>query len=365
CFLKRVYAFAAISFLVLVFSGTVFGAVSEGQFSISPMIGGYTYDGGQHLETAPMYSLKGGYNLTDNIGVEAGLDYSITSSKLVTDKNVAIFKYGVEGLYHFMPDKQLVPFVAFGLGGYNMSGPSALVSRKVMGFVDYGAGVKYFLYDRLALRADVRHVVANASAFEYTLGVTIPFGGVKAVPQPVVTFAEVKAALAKMRQEQTETSQAASRETHVEEKPVQNKVPLERPMLPTVVAPEQNRTKELSSSEKLAQLKEQFAKEELERITTFKAEWEKGKEARLAAEKAARAQETLNQAKIWNERSAKKERNSSLETAKQTEKPLPAKSTRKSRHKHAAKKKPYIPKTPRRASSHRQISRHALPKRIR
>ncbi|WP_223924035.1 porin family protein, partial [Geobacter sp. AOG2] len=173
------YAFAAISFLVLVFSGTVFGAVSEGQFSISPMIGGYTYDGGQHLETAPMYSLKGGYNLTDNIGVEAGLDYSITSSKLVTDKNVAIFKYGVEGLYHFMPDKQLVPFVAFGLGGYNMSGPSALVSRKVMGFVDYGAGVKYFLYDRLALRADVRHVVANASAFEYTLGVTIPFGGVK------------------------------------------------------------------------------------------------------------------------------------------------------------------------------------------
>jgi formylglycine-generating enzyme required for sulfatase activity len=150
------------------------------------MIGGYTYYGsGQHFKTAPMYSLRGGYSFTDNIGVEAGLDYSITKSTLVTDKNVAIFKYGVEGLYHFMPEGNLVPFLAVGLGGYNLSGPSVLVSRKEMGFVDYGAGVKYFLYDWLALRADVRHILANASAIEYTLGVTIPFGGAKGVAKPV------------------------------------------------------------------------------------------------------------------------------------------------------------------------------------
>jgi formylglycine-generating enzyme required for sulfatase activity len=183
--LKRVCACAAVS-LVLAFCGTVFGAVSEGQFSVSPMIGGYTYYGSnQHFKTAPMYSLRGGYSFTDNIWVEAGLDYSITKSTLVTDKKIAIFKYGVEGLYHFMPDKNLVPFVAVGFGGYNLSGPSVLVSRKEMGFIDYGAGVKYFLYDKLALRADVRHILANAGAFEYTLGVTIPFGGVKGGTKPV------------------------------------------------------------------------------------------------------------------------------------------------------------------------------------
>jgi hypothetical protein len=282
--LKSLCAHAAVT-LVLAFSGTVFGAVSEGQFSVSPMIGGYTYDGGQHLKTAPMYSLRGGYNFTDRIGVEAGLDYSITSSKLVADKDVAIFKYGVEGLYHFMPGKKLVPFVAAGLGGYNLSGPSALVSRKMMGFIDYGGGVKYFLYDRLALRADVRHIVANASAFEYTLGVTIPFGGSKSEARPAPTFSSVKAALAKKRREQAEAPQPA---------------PPEKPTQAVAVAPEENGTQELSPSEKLAQMKEQFTKEELDRISTFTSEWEKGKEARLTAEKNAQEQELLNQSAARN-----------------------------------------------------------------
>ena len=220
--MKRLCAYAAVS-LVLAFCGTVFGAVSEGQFSVSPMIGVYTYDGGQHLNAAPMYSLRGGYSFTDNIGVEAGLDYSITNSTLVTDKNVAIFKYGVEGLYHFMPDKKLVPFVAVGLGGYNLSGPSELVSRKEMGFMDFGGGVKYFLNDNLALRADARYIAANAGAFELTLGVTIPFGGAKGFTKPVSAFAAIKTAIAEKRQEQAETPHIAPQGTIIEVKPIQNK----------------------------------------------------------------------------------------------------------------------------------------------
>jgi formylglycine-generating enzyme required for sulfatase activity len=151
------------------------------------------------------------------------VDYSITKSTLVTDKKVAIFKYGVEGLYHFMPGGNFVPFVAVGFGGYNLSGPSVLVSRKEMGFMDYGAGVKYFLYDRLALRADVRHILANASAFEYTLGVTIPFGGVKGESRPVPTPAAPKT-VAKKPQEKVAV---------VEDVPAQKKaVPPAIPAIP-------------------------------------------------------------------------------------------------------------------------------------
>jgi hypothetical protein len=293
------------------------------------MIGGYTYYGsGQHFETAPMYSLRGGYNFTDNIGVEAGLDYSITNSTLVTDKKVAIFKYGVEGLYHFMPDRKLVPFVAIGLGGYNLSGPSVLVSRKEMGFMDYGAGVKYFLNDRLALRADVRQILANAGAFEYTLGVTIPFGGVKREPNPETTLAANKATIEKRLQEQAETPQIAP-----------------SPEPSGVVAPEN----ELSPSEKLARLKEEFAKEESERIATFKGEWEKGQESRSAAEKATRAQEAVDQGKARNEQGMKRDENISAETAKQTEKPSMTDSKKKpalkKRHKRASKKKQHRPAT--------------------
>ena len=398
--MKRVCACAAVS-LVLAFCGTVFGAVSGGQFSVSPMIGGYTYYGsGQHFETAPMYSLRGGYSFTDNIGVEAGLDYSITKSTVVTDKKIAIFKYGVEGLYHFMPDKNLVPFVAVGLGGYNLSGPSVLVSRKEMGFMDYGAGVKYFLNDRVALRADVRHILANASAFEYTLGVTIPFGGAKGPARPV----SANAAHAVMHREQAKTPQIATQETIVVDIPVQDKVS-QTPALPAVAAPEEIRSTEMAAQRKeqdaneltlaairaarekmhqeqaapprtevreragkdkeapapaavvapeestaedvpssgsLAQLKEQFAKEESERIALFKAEWEKRQESRSAAEKAARKQEASNSAEARGEQSVKKEWNAPAQaTGEQVRLPktVNKKPSLKKRHKRAGRRK--------------------------
>jgi formylglycine-generating enzyme len=60
--------------------------------------------------------------------------------------------------------------------------------------------VKYFLYDRLALRADVRHILANAGAFEYTLGVTIPFGGAKGVTKPVSAPAAPKPGAGKQQE---------------------------------------------------------------------------------------------------------------------------------------------------------------------
>jgi hypothetical protein len=314
------------------------------------MIGGYTYYGSnENFKTAPMYSLRGGYSITDNIGVEAGLDYSITKSTLVTDKNVAIFKYGVEGLYHFMPEGNLVPFLAVGLGGYNLSGPSVLVSRKEMGFVDYGAGVKYFLNDRVALRADVRHILANADAIEYTLGVTIPFGGAKGVTKPV-TEPFTSRPVDKKHREQAVTPQIEVQERAAEDKSIQKDVSKEGPTLPVVVAPEESKTTELSSSERLAQLKEQFAKEESKRITTFKAEWEKERESRIAAEKTAMAQETPDQAKARNEQGMKGEGNISSETAKQTEKPSMTgskkKSTLKKRHKTATRKKQHRPAAP-------------------
>jgi len=410
--LKRVCAYTAVS-LVLSLCGTVFGAVSGEQFSITPMIGGYTYDGNQHLATAPMYSLRGGYSFTDNIGVEAGVDYSITNSTLMTDKNVAIFKYGVEGLYHFMPDRKFVPFVALGLGGYNLSGPSVFVSRKEMGFMDYGAGVKYFFNDRVALRADVRQVLANAGAFEYTLGVTIPFGGVKDENGPMPTYASIKAALAEMRKEQTETAgtaggeakpgqaapqagvtqkesrsngqppaetpaqqkepisievtlgandahpavrgeQAAAPRPEVQEqgpgsKPVQENLVPEKPVLPAVVAPAEQGVHEPSPSDRLARMKVEFAREELERITVFKTDWEKQRESRLAAEKAAMQQEALDQVRESNEQSVELESRLSAGTAVPAAKPAAsgakAKSTQKKRHRKATARKRHIPAT--------------------
>ena len=56
------------------------------------------------------------------------------------------------------------------------------VNNRNQGALDYGAGLKYFLYSNIALRGDVRHIITLNDRFnnlEYTLGVTIYFGGPK------------------------------------------------------------------------------------------------------------------------------------------------------------------------------------------
>ncbi|MDA8428049.1 MAG: OmpA family protein [Geobacteraceae bacterium] len=153
----------------------------EGQFSVSPLLGGYTYEGRQHLDTSLVYGLRSGYNVTKHLGVEALFDYVNTEKN---EKKVDMYRYGGEVLYHFFPDNQLVPYVAGGFAGLNFN------EGRVRSAFDYGVGVKYFLNDSVALRGDVRHILYTMndrtnSNLEYTLGAYIPFGGVKPAVKPV------------------------------------------------------------------------------------------------------------------------------------------------------------------------------------
>lgn len=173
----------------LIISATAaFGANRGEQFSISPVIGGYTFEGGkQHLDTNLVYGVRAGYNFTDAVGVEALFDYVYTESYRGKGK-VDMYRYGGDMLYHFMPDNKLVPYLAAGYSGVNFHGGH--INRKVHGAFDYGAGIKYFLADNFALRADVRHIIYKFDAttfnnLEYTVGAYIPFGGSAPAVQPV------------------------------------------------------------------------------------------------------------------------------------------------------------------------------------
>ena len=161
----------------------------EETFSVSPMIGGYTYDGKQHLDTDPVYGVRLGYNFTKAFGVEALFDYVHTEST-ITDRKIDMYRYGGEMLYHFFPDNTLVPYVAAGYAGLNFD------TIQPRGAFDYGVGLKWFLSDNFALRGDVRHLLYTSGGsngttynnFEYTIGAYIPFGGtaqvVKAIEVP-------------------------------------------------------------------------------------------------------------------------------------------------------------------------------------
>jgi OmpA-OmpF porin, OOP family len=159
----------------------------EGQFSVSPVIGGYTFDGRQHLDTSLIYGVRAGYNFTSNFGVEALFDY--VNTEPTTSKNdVDMYRYGGELLYHFFPENAFVPYLAAGYSGLNFHASG--IDGKVRGVFDYGIGAKYFLNDNFALRGDVRHIIYTMNDrtnnnLEYTLGAYIPFGGVKPAVKPV------------------------------------------------------------------------------------------------------------------------------------------------------------------------------------
>jgi OOP family OmpA-OmpF porin len=160
-----------------------------GSFSLSPVVGGITFDGKQHLETAPVYGLRAGYNFTKALGVEALFDYSSTEPTRGSG-NVDFYRYGGELLYHFFPDNNFVPYLAAGYAGYNLKGAvPAGANSKTKGVADYGLGAKYFITDNVALRGDVRHLIYNNNktlhAVEYTMGLFLPFGGVTPAVAPI------------------------------------------------------------------------------------------------------------------------------------------------------------------------------------
>jgi OOP family OmpA-OmpF porin len=171
---------------VVMCAATALAANKAGQFSVSPVIGGYTFDDRQHLDTNPVYGLRLGYNFTKHIGIEALFDY-INTSPTNSSKDVSVFRYGGEVLYHFFPDNKFVPYVAAGFGGIDYG--SNVPKSENRPIFDYGIGAKYFLTDAFALRADVRHLITTAHDpkhnVEYTIGAYIPFGGVTPAAKPI------------------------------------------------------------------------------------------------------------------------------------------------------------------------------------
>ena len=174
----------------------------QGSFNLSPFVGGYVMDKELPFESRPIFGLRAGYNFTKNIGAEAMFGYSLSETKLnqgsAGSKETDLYKYGVDILYHFMPDSNFVPFVEVGGGVTHFKVPStpSIGSPYYIGQVNFGAGVKYFVAPDVALRADVRDAilvqdVKNGNNLEYSVGLTFQFGGVRKAAKAIVETQEV------------------------------------------------------------------------------------------------------------------------------------------------------------------------------
>jgi OOP family OmpA-OmpF porin len=175
----------------LAFSATAHSEsnIKEGAVSVSPF-GGYTFfDHDADLKSKPTGGLRLGYNVTENVAVEASGAYTDTELDFGGGRAVNVYRYGAELLYHFMPQSQVVPFLAAGLGGVTYDGPEGLADGdRTDEMLTAGAGLKFFLADRFAIRADGRNIFTFNDAMnhqEVTAGLDFQFGGGKPAPAPV------------------------------------------------------------------------------------------------------------------------------------------------------------------------------------
>jgi len=195
--MKKFAALMLTTAALSISTSPAFAGEREGAFSVSPFVGGYTFDGVQHLETAPVFGLRLGYDLTKNWGIEAVGDYLETETTN-SSRSINALSYHLDILYNFMADGPMVPYLAVGGGGINYGhGSDGLKFNKddtTDATINAGLGIKYFLTDSMALRGDARQLFVLESPdsphynWEYTVGLTFLLGGEKAAapaPAPV------------------------------------------------------------------------------------------------------------------------------------------------------------------------------------
>ena len=176
--MKKIFMLTVVMVLMAIVT-TAQAEVKAGSFSVTPFIGGYVFEGNENLKESYTVGLRAGYNFTKYFGVEGFFNYIPTEIKNVPDEPWQnVYGYGVEGILHLMPEGRIVPFLAIGIGGIHYGYPEEYRRNKIA--VDYGAGLKIFITDDIALRADVRHVIPFNERYNdllVTFGICFSFGG--------------------------------------------------------------------------------------------------------------------------------------------------------------------------------------------
>ena len=179
---KTLFSLAALASLA-------FAAPTAYNYEVTPTIGGVLPEGNLDLKQQLTYGLRFGINLDNTIinQVELGYDRSDNVDYKAGRTDSTDFNRYYANLvkeYKITPEAALYALVGL---GYEEVTNAQLENRDSM-FAQYGGGVKYWVTDNFALKAEVRHAIkfqGGDNNMFYSLGFTIPFGA-KSAPVAVV-----------------------------------------------------------------------------------------------------------------------------------------------------------------------------------
>jgi OOP family OmpA-OmpF porin len=182
---------------LMCFTGNAGAEIKPGAITLTPTVGGYVFEGNQDIENTMTFGVSLGYYLDEHWATEAVFNYidtKLDSSTYSVKRDTNVYLYHADVLYHFMPAKKFVPYIAAGVGGITIDTERAGDDRDFA--FNYGGGVKYFIEENVAFRGDVRHIVSSGETnnnLQYTIGLTFAFGGEKTKKMPVEVPRVVKA----------------------------------------------------------------------------------------------------------------------------------------------------------------------------
>ncbi|MCG6536262.1 MAG: porin family protein, partial [Syntrophales bacterium LBB04] len=120
--MKKVISFLAIFIAVFIMGANGSAEIKANTFSFSPLVGGYMFEGKEGLSNKPISGLRIGYDITRHWALEGVFEFLKTeySDPALTSKT-SLYGYRLETLYHFLPERRLVPYLAAGAGGRSIN----------------------------------------------------------------------------------------------------------------------------------------------------------------------------------------------------------------------------------------------------
>ncbi|BCS98829.1 membrane protein [Desulfoluna limicola] len=157
-------------------AGQLVAEESTYRFELSPMVGWHLFEGNQNLDDGISLGVSAGFPLNNRLTLEGSFAWIMAETD-VGGIDVDGQRYSLDGLYHFMPDEALRPFVLVGAGALRLDPDVGDSETDFM--ANYGAGIKYAVMPNLDLRGELRHVMPFDDFYNnlvVQLGVTLSFG---------------------------------------------------------------------------------------------------------------------------------------------------------------------------------------------
>ena len=130
--MKKIISLVVI-LMVTCIVATGYAQVRHGSFDVTPYIGFYKFEGNEDMDSSIALGLRLGYNITKYVGIEGYAHYIPTRIQSyyqgynndiwydTTGQSMHALGYGIEAVVNLLPDRNLIPFVAAGIGGMHYS----------------------------------------------------------------------------------------------------------------------------------------------------------------------------------------------------------------------------------------------------